>query len=294
MGFKTKLKNRANQNFDKLIVDPSFIKQTPPKPAPSKKKVFVPIFSAAMSLSLVASIATILIVRNNIQVSKENAQIKELETQYIMPYDGKYGIYLSYWQITDMYTSKQKGAIKHNYYLLHVETGEVTRAGWIEYISTETQTVETPSLNFRGQPNVDRYGRQIYDTHDETYYHTQVHFEDNSIEDIKLSADSLSVSLGDGWSDMSSSIWGKMPFIGVYKSNDGGVFEFKKDATLFDKNNEESIDCAITDYSKAKIIIRCTEETKKNKLLTSNIEVTLVDGKYQFIKDGITYYQQSE
>ena len=79
MGFKTKLKNKANLNFDKLIVDPSFIKKTETKPAPSKKKVFVPIFTAAMSLTLAASIATIIIVRHNINVSNENAAIKVLE-----------------------------------------------------------------------------------------------------------------------------------------------------------------------------------------------------------------------
>ena len=294
MGFKTKLKNKANLNFDKLIVDPSFIKKTETKPAPAKKKVFVPIFTAAMSLTLAASITTIIIVRHNINVSNENAAIKVLEDKYISPYDGKYGIYLSYWQITDMWSIKQKTPFKHNYYLIHVEMGEVTRAGWVEYLSTETKTVETPSLNFRGQQNYDKYGRPIYDSHDETYYLVQVHYEDEGVDEIKLSADSVSASFDNDWSDVSTSIWGKMPFIGTYKAADGSVIEVNKDATMIDKNSGKTIDCAVTSYSKASISVRCTEETKKNKLETSNIDITLNGDKYQFVKDGLTYSQQKD
>ena len=111
--FKQKLKEKAYKSFDKLITDPSFIKNTAPiKPAP-RKNLFIPIFSAALACSVIGAVALTTFLRTNARINNENARIRELEDRYISPFAGKYGIYLSFWQITDMKNPDNQKGILH-------------------------------------------------------------------------------------------------------------------------------------------------------------------------------------
>ena len=296
MLFKKRLKEKANKSFDKLIVDPSFIPQTKPVKAAPRKNLFVPIFSASLALAVVGAITITTVVRNNIRINNENARIRDEEAMYIKPFEGKYGIYLSYWQITAMKTPNNQNGILHNYHAVHIEMGEVTEEGWIEYNSTQTQRTQTPSLNFRGQPNYDQNGREIYDEQVETVYEATVHFGEDKVETIRLNKDASSVKLGQKeWDEETNSIWGRMPFIGNYVSNDGKKIQVKEDATMVEETakGDKAIDCYVIKYKKEKISINYTEEVKKNKLVSNEMDVTLVDGNYQFTKDGVTYYRQA-
>lgn len=299
MSFKNKLKAKANKSFDKLIVDPSFISQklvNKPVTPRNNKKLFVPIFSASLALALVGVITVSAIVKNNIAINNENARIRDDELNYIKPFEGKYGIYLSFWQITDMKNPSNNNGILHNYHVVHVEMGEVTEEGWIEYTETETKRTETPVLNFRGQQTYDKYGRAIMEQHLDTYNRAVVHFANDSTREIKLNVTSGAVKLGnEEWENETDSIWGRMPFIGTYKSIDNRVIEVKEDATMVEqtKKGEKTSDCFVIKYKKEKISINYTEEVKKNKLESKQMDVELVGDRYQFTKDGVTYYREA-
>ena len=299
MSFKKKLKIKADKSFDKLIVDPSFISQklvNQPATPRNHKKLFVPIFSASLALALVGAITITAVVRNNIAINNENARIRDEEMNYIKPFAGKYGIYLSFWQITDMKNPNNDNGILHNYHVVHVEMGEVTEEGWIEYAETESKKIETPSLNFRGQQNYDKNGNPIVERSYDVYNRAIVHFTNDSTREIKLSVTSGAVKLGEEeWDSETDSIWGRMPFIGTYKSDDGKTIEVKEDATMVEetKKGTKVSDCFVIKYKKEKIAINYTEEVKKNKLESKLMDVELVGDRYQFVKDGITYYRQA-
>ena len=299
MLFKKRLKEKANKSFDKLIVDPSFISQkllNKPVAPRNNKKLFVPIFSASLALALIGAITITAVVRNNIAINNENARIRDEEDNYIKPFAGKYGIYLSFWQITDMKNPNNSGGILHNYHAVHVVFGEVVEEGWIEYYDTESKKTETPSLNFRGQQIYDDDGKAIMDKHTEIYNRARVHFANDSTREIKLNVESGAVKLGnEEWDEETDDIWGRMPFIGTYKSNDGKTIEVKQDATMVEetKKGTKVSDCFVIKYKKEKISINYTEEVKKNKLESKQMDVELVGDKYQFTKDGVTYIREA-
>ncbi len=294
--FKQKLKEKAYKSFDKLIVDPSFIKNTAPiKPAP-RKNLFVPIFSAALACSVIGAIALTVFIRNNANINRENAQIRELENTYISPFAGKYGIYLSFWQITDMKNPDNQNGILHNYHAVHVVLGEVVEEGWLEFKDTETKKIQTPVLNFRGQQAFDSHGRALYDEKLEQYNIATVHFADERIAEIKMALKENTVSIGkEQWDAQTDSIWGRMPFLGTYKADNGNTIEVKEDATMVEHTAKKdiNIDCYVIKYKKENISISYTEEAKKNKLITRQTDIKLVDGNYQFVKDGNTYIRQA-
>ena len=290
MGFNSKFKNKVNQSFDKLIVDPSFIKKTSPKPVPSKRRIFVPVFSASLAVAILGGFSVAYIVNNNMEIAKQNASIKEMEDRYVKPYDGKYGVFFSYWEITDKYTPTVKTTNKHNYYLVHVEMGEVTKAGWIEYQSTEQDVINEETFNFRGELKRDNNGEVIYDTRNEPYFKSLVHFENNEIGQVKLSTESLKIAFegDDDWSDATETIWGKMPFLGQYESSNGEKYIVNKDATITAAG--KTIECAITSYSKQRSVIKCTEQVKKDKYQTYDVEIIKnSDDSYTLVKDGVNY-----
>ena len=176
--FKQKLKEKAYKSFDKLIVDPSFIKNTAPiKPAP-RKNLFIPIFSASLAFTVIGAIALTTFLRTNANINSENARIREEENTYISPFAGKYGIYLSFWQITDMKNPDNQNGILHNYHAVHVVLGEVVEEGWLEFSNTEIKTVQTPVLNFRGQKVTDENGKTVFDKKEQRYNFATVHFAD--------------------------------------------------------------------------------------------------------------------
>ena len=294
--FKQKLKEKAYKSFDKLIVDPSFIKNTAPiKPAP-RKNLFIPIFSASLAFTVIGAIALTTFLRTNANINSENARIREEENTYISPFAGKYGIYLSFWQITDMKNPDNQNGILHNYHAVHVVLGEVVEEGWLEFSSTETKTVQTPLLNFRGQKITDENGKVVFDKKEQQYNFVTVHFADDRVETIKMSLEDNTVSIGtDVWDEQTDSIWGRMPFLGTYKADNGNTVEVKEDATMVEHTakNDKNIDCYVIKYKKDNISINYTEEVKKNKLITRQTDIKLVDGNYQFVKDGATYIRQA-
>jgi len=294
--FKQKLKEKAYKSFDKLITDPSFIKNTAPiKPAP-RKNLFIPIFSAALACSVICAVTLTTVIRNNININKENARIRDLEDTYISPFAGKYGIYLSFWQITDMKNPDNQNGILHNYHAVHVVLGEVVEEGWLEFNNTEIKDIQTPVLNFRGQQTYNEYGRAIYDTKCEQYNIATVHFADERIATIKMSTNDNTVAINEElWDAQTDSIWGRMPFLGTYKADNGSTIEVKEDATMVEHTNKEdrNIDCYIIKYKKENISINYTEEVNKNKVNTRQTDIKLVDGNYQFVKDGKTYRRQA-
>jgi hypothetical protein len=104
------------------------------------------------------------------------------------------------------------------------------------------------------------------------------------------------VSIGDEeWDAQTDSIWGRMPFLGTYKADNGDTIEVKEDATMVEHSAKEdrNIDCYVIKYKKDNISINYTEEVKKNKLVTRQTDIKLVDDKYQFVKDGKTYIRQA-
>lgn len=294
--FKQKLKEKAYKSFDKLITDPSFIKNTAPiKPAP-RKNLFVPIFSAALACSVIGAIALTTFLRTNSRINNENARIRELEDRYISPFAGKYGIYLSFWQITDMKNPDNQKGILHNYHAVHVVLGEVVEEGWLEFANTETKDIKTPVLNFRGQQAYDERGNAMYDTKQEQYNIVTVHFADERTAEIKMSLVDNTVAINqEQWDAQTDSIWGRMPFLGTYKADNGSTIEVKEDATMVEHTAKEdkNIDCYVIKYKKDNISINYTEEVKKNKLVTRQTDIRLVDGNYQFVKDGNTYIRQA-
>jgi hypothetical protein len=294
--FKQKLKEKAYKSFDKLITGPSFIKNTTPiKPAP-RKNLFIPIFSAALACSVIGAITLTTVLRNNARINNENARIRELEDTYISPFEGKYGIYLSFWQITDMKNPDNQNGILHNYHAVHIVLGEVVEEGWLEFNNTETKETYTPVLNFRGQEARDEYGNTIYEIKQEQYNYATVHFADERTAKIKMAVEENTVSIGnEEWDKQTDSIWGRMPFLGTYKADNGNTIEVKEDATMVEHSAKEdrNIDCYVIKYKKDNISINYTEEVKKNKLVTRQTDIKLVDDKYQFVKDGKTYIRQA-
>ena len=294
--FKQKLKEKAYKSFDKLITDPSFIKNTAPiKPAP-RKNLFIPIFSAALACSVISAVTLTTVLRNQSRINNENARIRELENTYISPFEGKYGIYLSFWQITDMKNPENQNGVLHNYHAVHIVLGEVVEEGWLEFNKTETKETYTPVLNFRGQEAHDEYGVTIYEIKQEQYNYATVHFADERTAKIKMAVEENTVSIGnEEWDKQTDSIWGRMPFLGTYKADNGDTIEVKEDATMVEHSAKEdrNIDCYVIKYKKDNISINYTEEAKKNKLVTRQTDIKLVDDKYQFVKDGKTYIRQA-
>ena len=294
--FKQKLKEKAYKSFDKLITNPSFIKNTAPiKPAP-RKNLFIPIFSAALACSVISAVTLTTVLRNQSRINNENARIRELENTYISPFEGKYGIYLSFWQITDMKNPENQNGVLHNYHAVHIVLGEVVEEGWLEFNKTETKETYTPVLNFRGQEAHDEYGVTIYEIKQEQYNYATVHFADERTAKIKMAVEENTVSIGnEEWDKQTDSIWGRMPFLGTYKADNGDTIEVKEDATMVEHSAKEdrNIDCYVIKYKKDNISINYTEEAKKNKLVTRQTDIKLVDDKYQFVKDGKTYIRQA-
>lgn len=294
--FKQKLKEKAYKSFDKLITDPSFIKNvTPIKPAP-RKNLFIPIFSATLACSVIGAVTLTTVLRNNARINNENARIRELEDTYISPFEGKYGIYLSFWQITDMKNPENQKGVLYNYHAVHIVLGEIVEEGWLEFNKTETKETYTPVLNFRGQEAKDEYGNTIYEIKQEQYNYATVHFADERTAKIKMAVEENTVSIGnEEWDKQTDSIWGRMPFLGTYKADNGDTIEVKEDATMVEHSAKEdrNIDCYVIKYKKDNISINYTEEVKKNKLVTRQTNIKLVDDKYQFVKDGKTYIRQA-
>ena len=84
-------------------------------------------------------------------------------------------------------------------------------------------------------------------------------------------------------------------FLGTYKADNGNTIEVKEDATMVEHATKKdiNIDCYVIKYNKENISISYTEEAKKNKLITRQTDIKLVDGEYQFVKDGATYIRQA-
>ena len=111
-----------------------------------------------------------------------------------------------------------------------------------------------------------------------------------------MSLEDNTVSIGtDVWDEQTDSIWGRMPFLGTYKADNGNTVEVKEDATMVEHTakNDKNIDCYVIKYKKDNISINYTEEVKKNKLITRQTDIKLVDGNYQFVKDGATYIREA-
>lgn len=222
----------------------------------------------------------------------ENINVKgEAIKQYLDDYSYKFGTYNSYWQFTDNFGADRVDNDDHHHYLIHVENGVTTRVGWVGFSEVVSKNYSVPASDSNGVREVN-----------ETYFKAYAHFEDKGVKEIKFSANSISVNLGEGWLFPNIEIWENMPFIGVYKTaNNKHTVDVNSNAVI----GQHCLDKDGIDYVRdiygtileeqndfQTIIVDCLDKAENGNRLTYQIEIEYVDGRYQFVFHGETYYQQ--
>ena len=102
------------------------------------------------------------------------------------------------------------------------------------------------------------------------------------------------INFGSGSIGKIYGIWSNMPFLGQFASSDGKIIEIDKSAKMFEYGygSNHEITCAVTSYKKDNIVVSCYERDNSEKRVNSEIEIKLVEGRYQFERNGKTYIQQ--
>ena len=246
---------------------------------------------------------------NNIEFPYDNEPVienitarGEIKKQSLDDYAYKFGSYDSYWQFTDNFGADRMDKDDHHHYLIHVEDGVVTRVGWVGFSEVVNKSYPVPVTDSTGRQMLDNNGNPIYRDADESYFKGYAHFEDNGVKEIRFSASSNSVNLGEGWLYPNEAMWEDMPFTGVYKSSDNkltvDVYSYANlGQHCLDKDGIDYIryiDCAIVskDSANTNILINCIDKYENGNRLDYQITIELVDNRYQFVFKDVTYYQQ--
>ncbi len=222
---------------------------------------------------------------------------------------GKYnGNYLSYWEITDKFgADRMDDNSDHRFYLQRVEMGEVTRTGWFHFTEATREKYKVPYVNSHGEYAYDENGLVRYHETTLTVYKAYAHFEDHAVLAARVhftrvmdfvtgkDSDIIAINFGNGSDYKISEIWGKMPFIGQYASDNDKTIKVDKDAVMYEYNANQlvaTINGAVTNYSKDLTKVSCYEKGANEERVNSEVEFKLIGGRYQFERNGKTYIQQ--
>ena len=230
--------------------------------------------------------------------------------RYMKSLQGKYGDnYMSYWNITDKFgADRMDDEENHRFYLQRAEMGQVTRTGWFHFTNASREVYKFPYVNSHGEYVYDENGLLRYYEMTFTVYKAYAHFEDHSVLEARVHftgmfsnnpdtgdlEEEVMINFGSGSIGKIYGIWANMPFLGQFASSDGGIIEIDKSAKMIEYGygiNHEII-CAVTSYKKDNIVVSCYERDNEEKRVDSEIEIKLVDGHYQFVRNGKTYIQQ--
>ena len=230
--------------------------------------------------------------------------------RYMSSLMGKYGEnYMSYWEVTDKFgADKMNGEEDHSYYLQRVEMGQVTRTGWFHFTEATREQYKIPYKNSHDEYVYDEDGLMKYREVTLTVYKAYAHFDDHAVMGVRVHFSNSSthinpvtgkieedvyINFGNGTIGRIDGIWKKMPFVGEYSSSDGKVIGVSKEAKLFEYKDSgvHEVACAVTNYTKDETTVSCYEKVNNGQRVNSEIVFKLVDGLYQFERNGVTYKQ---
>ena len=230
--------------------------------------------------------------------------------RYMKSLQGKFGEnYMSYWEITDKYGADRMDAEEdHRFYLQRAEMGQVTRTGWFHFTTASREVYKIPYVNSHGEYVYDENGLMRYYEMTFTVYKAYAHFEDHSVLEARVHftgrfsnnpdtgdlEEEVAINFGSGSISKIYGIWSNMPFLGQFASSDGSIIEIDKSAKMFEYGygSNHEITCAVTSYKKDNIVVSCYEKDSGDKRVNSEIQIKLVEGRYQFERNGKTYIQQ--
>ena len=230
--------------------------------------------------------------------------------RYMKTLQGKFGEnYMSYWQITDKFgANRMDDEENHRFYLQRVEMGKIARTGWFHFTEASREVYKFPYVNSHGEYVYDENGLMRYYEMTFTVYKAYAQFEDHSVLEARVHftgkfsnnpdtgdyEEEVVINFGSGSIGKIYGIWSNMPFIGQYASSTGDIIEIMGDARMleYDYGHNHEIICAVTSYKKDHIVVACYEEDESGNRVDSEIRITLEDGRYQFERNGKTYFQQ--
>jgi len=230
--------------------------------------------------------------------------------RYMKSLQGKYGEnYMSYWEITDKFgADRMEDEENHRFYLQRSEMGHVSRTGWFHFTHASRERYKVPYVNSHGEYVYDEDGLLRYYEMTFTVYKAYAQFDDHSVLEARVHftgrfstnpdtgevEEEAAINFGTGSIGKIYGIWSNMPFIGQFATNDSEVIEITPSAKMLEYGygSNHEINCAVTDYKKDEITVSCYEKDANGKRKESEIRIELVGGRYQFERNGKTYFQQ--